>query len=270
MRVLGAALPFAVRIHPLNAHNNSHNENFGAYTAHLASAREQEQPELARDTHGLPPVRFDAPTTIELGDRPRYPRDTLSPEEGAATCPDRLPYSHGFDHDAREVTMALEWSTVLDAIARGVRWGRRGWRRWRYGARVDFDLDWKGPPITVLDGSPIEYERGLAVTITASKDDEFQMADGAVEVRPDAVGDWIAAASLDRRLRLPITVDANRTWDHVMYGESLADDIMEAIDPGGAEPIQLRIRIEDHHGVTLVSDPLTTSIDELHRTRDGR
>lgn len=215
-------------------------------------------------------MRFSAPTTIGPGDRPPYARHTSSPGGGAAADPDRLPSPHGFDHHAREITMALQWGTVLDAIAHAARWGRRGWRRWRYGARIDLNLDWKGPPITVLDGSPIEYERGLAVTIIASKDDEFRMADGTVEARPDARGDWTAAVSLDRLLRLPITVDANRTWNHVMYGESIADAIVNAIDSGGTEPVELRIRVEDHHGASLVSDPLTTTIDELHRTRVGR
>lgn len=49
-----------------------------------------------------------------------------------------------------------------------------------------------------------------------------------------------------------------------------ADDIVNAIESSGAEPVQLRIGVEDHQTVTLVNDPLTTTIDKLYWTRVGR
>lgn len=142
------------------------------------------------------------------------------------------------------------------------------WRRFRFGPRIEIDLGWWRPPITTLGTSSTRYWRGISVEVVASKDEEFVVAGGDVEARAASSYRWGPISPLERFLPLPVEVEPNQSWSDEIEGETLAEVVEEALDP--SEPVQLRVRAEDHHGTALKSNSLETTVEELRREKVER
>jgi hypothetical protein len=95
------------------------------------------------------------------------------------------------------------------------------WRRFRYGSRASLELSWEHSPIVKL------YERNptwraLELTVIASKDEEFVIAEGTIEVRESGTKKWEILSPLADYITLPVDVPKNRPWKERLSAGTLA------------------------------------------------
>lgn len=137
------------------------------------------------------------------------------------------------------------------------------YRKVRYKGRVRLALGWRGAGIYFFD-RPNKSWRTLDVIVTASRDENFVLARGSVEVRASGRREWSHAMPLADALQLPITVPQNLEETYRVDGELLAMHIRQILP--SVESVSIRVRIEDYHRVGMVSDPLNMPVSELERT----
>lgn len=143
-------------------------------------------------------------------------------------------------------------------------WGERVWQKLRYPPRIEIGLDWEVAPVTTLAG-PLKLYRMVSVEIIASKGEEFVVAEGKIEARATASDDWVRVGTLHLSYELPIDVERNRAWSGQLEGASVAAWIEAAMEP--PTPVELRVTAQDHHGTTVESNTLETSVEELRRKK---
>ena len=155
----------------------------------------------------------------------------------------------------------MEWvGAILNALGSIAKGAKSLWTRRRFRARLHVSLGWRRLPLSV-PGSPTPRWRVVCLQIIAPKGEEFVVASGAVEVRQPKAK-WEVIGELSDFLFLPVEVPPNRTKTVDLSGSRVADRVGSANDPS-APPIELRVRCSDHHGVTVRSDVLGVSPDEL-------
>ena len=138
------------------------------------------------------------------------------------------------------------------------------WRRYRFRGRAELSLSWQHAALWVVPG-PNPKWRAVAFAVIASKSEEFVVAHGVVEYRSHKQRRWQHLGALDQITTLPIIVQANRRFDGLLSGPSLAKLFPQSI--GSAETVQLRLTLFDHHNSEITSDSLATSVSELQIER---
>lgn len=134
------------------------------------------------------------------------------------------------------------------------------WSRYRYGARVELQLEWRGPPVFFLE-QRIQMTRTLNVTVTAPKREEYVVVRGHLEVQ--IAGRWHHAYDLERWIDLPWVIPANRSDERPVNGPSVAD----ALPPACGDRIRLRVVVSDHHRQQLRSSPVEMPAAELRQRK---
>lgn len=161
--------------------------------------------------------------------------------------------------------MGVEW---LTGFLPSWDWLERRLNRFRHPARVDLDLGWETTPLTFTDQTRKTYWRTISLEIVAGKAEEFVPAEGTVEVRSAGTDDWMMLRPLYCWVSLPEEIGAARAWEDHFSGPSVAD-ALEGV-PDSPESLELRVRIEDHHGTAIESDPLEVTVEELRREKTKR
>lgn len=152
----------------------------------------------------------------------------------------------------------MGWEKLLDILPGLERW----WKRFRYPARVEINAEWRSDMVNPLYG-PISYHREMTLTVVAGKVDEFVVAGGEIQARASSPDSWTAVADVGNHThKLPHTVNSNRSWSMRVDGESLARDIEQILDRT-ENSMEVRAPLHDHHGTTLESPRVETSLEEL-------
>jgi hypothetical protein len=122
-------------------------------------------------------------------------------------------------------------------------------------------LDWERLPFFFVD-QPIRHSRALLLKVIASRDSEFVVAGGAIEIRAKAKrSKWVKIDLAKGLLKLPLAVPANRAVEKDISGRVLAEHVKHA-NPS-ATSARLRVRLYDLHRTTIISERLEITLADL-------
>jgi hypothetical protein len=128
----------------------------------------------------------------------------------------------------------------------------------RYRGRVELSLTWD--TVLYVIGASNEWRRGIKISVTAPRHEEFVAAAGRFERRVGWMR-WHAVCPVDTSGSQPWVIPMNRSDERVADAARIADGL------ASAEVARIRVVLSDPHNRRMVSEPLDVTASELRRRK---
>ncbi|MGD0339899.1 MAG: hypothetical protein ABSB78_14055 [Bacteroidota bacterium] len=157
----------------------------------------------------------------------------------------------------------MEWiSSIISVGNKLFPWIGKKWSNRRFGPRLQLALSWDQPRIHVL-GAPLTTWRTLLIRGIGGKESEYEIASGSLEARECNTKDFLLVTDLSDLIKLPLHLDANRQKDFQINGTTITKHLRQFYKDNS--PIDIRLNVQDHYGIRIISNPFQVTINELER-----